>query len=141
MDRPDRGQEAATGSLPIPRRVGFIGKGDIEPYDIAQLWYIGRCIAKLGHTLVIVPADGAANAIRRGVEAEGGAIEALDSGVIESSAHTLIYPDTRLLERLRTRYPDIEERKNVTIIREGQLDGWFDAMKVILTERGINLPG
>lgn len=141
MARPSR--RTATAPRPVGRKpllVGFIGKPDITEYEAASLTYIGRCIAALNHTLIIVPAKGAADALRKGVEEQGGEVRTVTAGVLDVADRILLYPDPRLTERLREAYPDIDQRENVVFIEADQLDEWADAMKTILDERGIKRP-
>lgn len=125
---------------PAHKSVGFIGRGTISDYEAICLTYIGKCIALLGHTLIVVPAKGAATALREGVEAQGGEVRTLEAGVLEVSDRVLLYPDPQLTQRLRAVYPDIDERESVVFIRDNQLDEWVDAMKAILDDYGIERP-
>lgn len=143
MVKPDRKPAAAArpvGARPRNLLVGFIGKPDITDYEAASLTYIGKCIAQLRHRLILVPAKGAADALRVGVEAMGGEVRTVTAGVLDVADRILLYPDSRLTERLEQAYPDIRERENVVFIGEDQLDEWVDAMKTILDERGIPRP-
>lgn len=143
MARPRRGQEQPAGTVarrPAAKLIGIIGKPDLSDYEAASLTYIGRCIAALGHTLVIVPAAGTATAVRVGVEKQGGEVRELEAGVLAVADRILLYPDPRLTERLRATYPDIDQRENVVFIAEHQLDEWVDAMKAILDDYGIPRP-
>jgi hypothetical protein len=142
MARPKSAPPATPDPVRRPQHklIGFIGRRLISDYEAASLTYIGRCIAALGHTLVIVPAPGAAAALREGVEAQGGEVRTLEAGVLEVADRTLLYPDPKLTERLRAAYPDIDERENVVFIEERQLDEWVDAMKSILSDYGIARP-
>ena len=135
-----RGQQTRT-TKPLPRRrIGFIGKSNINPKEAGLLWDIGRCIAIIGHTVILAPAKGATVALREGIKVEGGSLEEVKSNIIEQADHTLIYPDTQLLERLREKYDDIEARDNVLIIHENQLDEWHAAVQYRLLELGHQLP-
>lgn len=136
MDGTDNGQ------VRTPRLIGIIGKLVLNAHEKEALVYIGRCIALLGHTLVIVPAKGTADAIREGIQVEGGETRELETGVIDTADHTLVYPDKRLLSRLLTAYPDIKDNANehVTVIAADLLDEWVDAMKLILIEKEITPP-
>lgn len=145
MDGSTGAEAAAAGAVarrtkPKSKLIGFIGKGDITDYEAACLTYIGKCIARLGHTLLSVPAKGSETALRVGVEAQGGAVRSIAAGVLDAAERTLLYPDPQLTERLKQAYPDIEDRDDVVFIHEGQLDEWVDAMKQILDEYGINRP-
>lgn len=99
-------------------RVGVIGKAKLTKVERNYLRTIGRSIAKLGHTLVIIPAPGTASEIRKGIEAEGGKIECVDSAVLNHSDRTLIYADEPLLHRLTLQHPDLETRPYTTIMSE-----------------------
>ena len=145
MVRSARRQASPADAVGEPRRpehkvVGFIGRGTVNHYEAASLRYIGQCIARLGHTLLIVPAKGAASALREGVEAQEGEVRTLEAGVLDVADRTLLYPDTLLLARLKTAYPDLEQRENVVIIEDTQLDQWVDAMKEILDAYNIPRP-
>lgn len=122
------------------RKIGFIGKANITPHEAGLLWYIGRCIAALGHEVLLVPAKGAANALREGVEIEGGRLTLLTTGTVEQADHTHIYPDAPLLEKLKKKYPDIEDRPDVLIIPRDRLDEWYEAVRTVLVERGVTPP-
>lgn len=145
MDRTHRGSSTTANPVaqrPQPRSIGFVGKTNITDYQAAILTYIGRCIAALGHTLVIVPAKGSATALREGVELQGGKVRTLEAGVLEVADRTLLYPDPPLLARLEHTYKDLRARHDVAIIEDDNaLDGWLIAMKRILTKFGIDLPG
>lgn len=131
---------SGAGRRPTPKLVGFVGKPDITEYEAACLIYIGRCIQQLGHTLVIVPAPGAASALREGVEAQGGEVRIIEAGVLDVADRTLLYPDPTLLKRLERAYKDLHERENVVIIKDDQLPEWVDAMKTICDDYGIERP-
>lgn len=126
--------------LPKSKRIGIIGKANLSSYEEASLQFIGKCLAKLGHELVIVPAPGTATAVRVGVELQGGSVKTLDAGVLSVADRTLLYPDPRLTERLEQTNPDIHQRDDVVFIKESELDEWVDAMKSILTDHGIPRP-
>lgn len=138
-----RKRSAAT-TEPVRRlrnpRIGFIGKGTLTPKETGVIWYIGRCIARLGHTLVLVPAKGAATAMREGAEVEEGTLETLKEGVIESADHTLIYPDAPLLKKLEEKYIDLHTRTDVAVITQDNLDEWYNAVREVVTEKGLPLP-
>lgn len=140
MVRSYRGPRSTTGpvgKLPQPRRLGVIGKASLTDYEEAGITYIGRCIAKLGHTLVIAEAPGVATAVKVGVEVEGGKVLVVPSGVIEASDLTLVYPDPPLLTRLSSKYPDLSSR--ATIIDD--IDRWLDAIKTIFHQLRLEPPG
>jgi hypothetical protein len=142
MVQSDRRKAAAPRPVRGPdyRLIGFIGKAVITDYEAAALRYIGRCLAALGHTLVIAPARGAATALREGVEEQGGEVRTVEAGVLAVADRTLLYPDTQLSDRLSAAYPDIGEREDVVFIRADQLDEWVDAMKDTLDGYGIARP-
>lgn len=139
MVRSYRGPRATTGAvgLPKPRRLGVIGKASLTPYEEAGITYIGRCIAALGHTLVIAEAPGVATAVKVGVEVQGGKVQIVPNGVIENSDLTLVYPDPPLLARLMDKYPSLDTQ--VTIIDD--IDRWLDAIKQIFHQMKIQPPG
>lgn len=141
MARPVRARRPArTLGRPEPRRVGFIGRPDITPEEAQKLTYIGKCLAKLGHSLVSVRAKGAETALRVGVEAQGGEVHSVTAGVLDAANRTLIYPNTLLTEKLEKAYPGFSTREDVAIIERDQLDLWVDAMREILDDYGINRP-
>ena len=143
MDGPEAGTDAAgtvERSRPEHRVIGFVGKGAITEYEEAALTYIGKCIAALGHTLIIVPAKGAATALRVGVETQGGKVQLVEAGVLDRADRTLLYPDPNLLDRLKRAYPDLDNMKNVVNLAEHDLDMWIDALKAILDEYQISRP-
>ena len=138
MDRtPNRDAEP---TRTVRKRIGFIGRGDIDTRETGLIWYIGRCFATLGKTVVLVPAKGAAAALKEGVEREGGRLEELTSGVIESADFTFIYPDQRLLSQLKRKYTDIEKRSDVLIIPQDHLDLWYTALQSVIGEKGLVAP-
>lgn len=139
MDRPDTGTEKPARTLRNPR-IGFIGKAAITEEEEIALFYIGRCIARLGHVVVITDAKGATTALKEGVEVEEGSLDIVQKDIIEKSNHTLIYPTPHLLERLRERYPDIENRKDVAIIYSDELNDWVSAVVTILASKNIPTP-
>jgi hypothetical protein len=120
--------------------IGIIGKRVINSRERAALRYIGRCAARLGHTLAFVPAKGVADAVREGAELEGGELLPLERDVIGVANHTHVYPDKRLLSRLLAVYPNLESMTNVLVIREDQLDEWVDAVNQTMKDRGVPLP-
>lgn len=103
------------------KTLGLIGKPVLNDQEKSDLFYLGQLIAASGNKLAVVPARGAADATRKGVEAEGGEVLELDSDVIGQSNHTIVYPDARLLARLRKSYPGIHETRSILVIPDGQL--------------------
>lgn len=122
------------------KRIGVLGKAVLNDHEKHQITRLGRCLAVLGHTTQVVPAKGVADKVREGVEAQGGRIELLESGVIDVSDHTFVYADPRLLGRLRTHYPDLEDNDKVTVIRADQLDEWIAAVETVMQEKGLTPP-
>ncbi|HSE44574.1 MAG TPA: hypothetical protein VLA89_04520 [Gemmatimonadales bacterium] len=139
MDGPDNGanEPARRPRNPV---IGIIGKSTVNDHEAATLRFIGQAIARLGHKLALIPAKGTADKVREGFEVEGGEIVALEADVIGAADHTLVYPDTRLLNRLRAVYPDIEARDDVLVIREDQLEEWKQAVIQTLDEKGVETP-
>jgi hypothetical protein len=135
--RRPRSTAPTVGQRPQPRKLGVIGKGSLTPYEEEGIRYIGRCIAVLGHTLVIAEAPGVAAAVRGGVEVEGGEVLLVPNRVIEQSDLTLVYADSPLLTRLRSAYPDLDTR--VTMI--DNIDRWLDAIKTIFHQLKLEPPG
>ncbi len=88
----------------------------------------------------MVPAPGAATALREGVEAQGGFVKSVDSDTIGNADHTQIYADTPLLEKLKQKYEDLETRDDVVIIPRARLDEWYDAVIQVIRERGLTPP-
>lgn len=121
-------------------RIGFIGKPEITPEEASIIQYIGRGIALLGHTTVIVPAKGASDSIRKGIKEEGGKLDEIKTGIIEKADHTIVYANNHLLERIRKRYPDIDLRKDVVIIFEDEINDFLAATKEVLREHGLEIP-
>jgi hypothetical protein len=143
MDGTDTGTESGTptvGRRPTHKLVGVIGRPDITDYEKACLYHIGQCIAKLGHTLIIVPAEGVAAAIRGGVESEGGSVQTVEAGIFQLADRILIYPNPQLLVRIKRAQPDYESNKKVVIITQEQLEGWVDAMHTLLRDYDIPRP-
>lgn len=137
MDQPDNRE---LERQPRNRTLGIIGKPKLSKAEAKALTYIGRCIARRGQRLAIVPAPGTATAVREGVESEEGEVVTLAADVIGASDHTLIYPDTTLLARLLTAYPDLQDNDKVTIITPENLPLWVQAAKEVLVENGIEPP-
>jgi hypothetical protein len=140
MVRASRRPKATTEPVRRRRRIGFIGTGQVTPKEAGLLWYIGRCIVVLGHEVVLVPAKGAATALREGVEAQGGTVTPLASDTIGNADHTQIYADPPLLEKLKQKYEDLETRSDVIIIPRARLDEWYDAVRQVIAERGLTPP-
>jgi hypothetical protein len=129
-----------TTAKPVAKRIGFIGLAQPTSEEARILRYIGRCIAKLGHTLVTTEAQGAAHEMREGFRAEGGALVSVDKGVIEASDHTHIFPSQSIEERIRQQYPDIDDRDNILLLRRDQLYEWRNAIEEVLKDRGVTRP-
>lgn len=139
MDRPDD-REVRTRTGATPRLIGIIGKTVLNDQEKASLRWIGRAIARLGHHLAYIPAKGTSDQLREGVEAENGETQRLDTQIIETADHTLIYPDQRLLSRLRNSYPNLDNEENVSVIDPPELPLWIKAIEALLNERGITSP-
>lgn len=139
-DAPPRTTTKPVGKRPRPKRIGFIGRGTITVYEEAALTYIGKCLAVIGHTLVITAAQGASVAMRVGVEAQRGQVNTVPGGIIDVADRTLVYPDLLLLERIEKTYKNLYERDDVVIIYEHQLGDWLTAMKDTVTGYGLDLP-
>ena len=122
------------------QRIGFVGRSEVSDAEAKTLRFIGRGIAILGHTFVSVPSEGATAKVREGVEVEKGQIVDLQNGVLETADHTLLYPSPKLLLRLKERYPNIENDRRVTILQRHQLELFWEAMKTIMAEQGIEAP-
>ncbi len=120
--------------------IGVIGKSVLTNKEKDTLFFIGRCIARLGHTLACIPAKGTADAVREGVKAEGGGLLELEANVIGTANMTWIYPDRRLLSRLLTAYPNLQAQDNAVVIREDQLDEWRAAVETVLADKDIATP-
>lgn len=120
--------------------IGIIGKRTLTSRERQALIYIGRCIARLGHTLTLAPSPGVADTVREGFEAEGGTVIPVDHGVIDTADHTLVYPDKRLLTRLQAAYPDLEAKDNVLVVTANQLDEWVTAVNKTMANKGMPLP-
>ncbi len=140
MDRPSGGSSSPARRSPRNRTIGIIGKSTLTDEEKATLTFVGRAIARLGHKLALVPAKGTADRVREGFESEGGETVVLERDVIGQADHTLIYPDRRLLTRLRATYPDLNERTDVLVIREDQLEEWKWAVITTLEERNVPVP-
>lgn len=143
MDRTPKGEttepEPLEGSRPR-KHIGFIGRRDITDREGKILILIGKALARLGHTLVTVPTEGATARVREGVETEKGGLLDLQSGVLEQSDHTLLYPDPQLLSRLTDKYPDMQTQYKVTILRPDQLESFWWAMRQIMAEQQVPIP-
>lgn len=120
--------------------IGIIGKTSITDDELEDLHYLGRCLARFGHRLTTIPTPGTENAVREGVKAEGGRTLDLETDVLGTADHTLVYPDERLLRRLLTAYPDLKERTNVTILTDGQLIGFIAAINNLLRDKNLGHP-
>ena len=142
MVKPRRRQEAPAHVVarPTPRLIGFIGRATVTDFEASCLRYIGRCIAQLGHRLIIVPAAGATHAVREGVEVQGGEVREIEAGVLDVADRTLLYPDPTLLARLERAYKDLHEKENIAIISEDDLPGWVTALKIVCNDYGIEQP-
>lgn len=139
-NRPKAPANAVGTGHKLPKAIGIIGKRRLTPEEQANLWYIGRCLARLKRPLVLIPTEGTANTMRKGIDDEGGEAIEVTKGVIETATHTFIYPDTPLTNRLRETYPDIEERPDITIIKPTELFEWVNAIRSVLQDKGVTLP-
>ena len=125
---------------PRNRVIGILGKSTLNDKEKTTLYFIGRCIARLGHTLAFIPTKGTTDSVREGMETEGGKLLPLERDVIGTADHTLVYPDKRLLSRLSNLYPDLNAKANVLIIREDQLNEWREAVITTMKDKSIPLP-
>ena len=139
MDRTDTRTERQA-RRPRNPVIGIIGKSTVTTEEAETLRFIGRAIARLGHKLALIPTKGVADKVREGFETEGGETVVLESDVIGNADHTLIYPDTRLLNRLLATYPDLQAKDNVLVIEEHQLEEWKQAVTQTLDEKGVEVP-
>lgn len=121
-------------------RIGIIGKTTLTEDEIEDLTYLGRCIARLGHTLVSIPTPGTETVVREGMKAEGGVTVELETDVLGNADHTLVYADDRLLRRLLNVYPSLREMSNVTVLHEGLLVKWVVAVERVLDEKNLGTP-
>lgn len=117
------------------KTIGFIGKTTITPEDREALKEIGRLVALIGHQTVMVNGKGTIAAVKEGFELEGGTPQLIDKGVIEAADHTMVFGDTRLIGRLRQAYPDIDDRKDVTIIKTEELQTWLEAVESVYQDK------
>jgi hypothetical protein len=78
--------------------------------------------------------------VKKGYELQGGTTELVAGNTIEQSDHTQIYADDILLQRLKTKYNDLETRKDVVIIPRARLDEWYSAVQQVMLERGLTPP-
>lgn len=143
MDGTSRSSKKSARTVSFARkRIGFICKeGPLQPDEGGTLYYLGRCIARLGHTLVTTEAENeGTNLLRKGMKVEDGILESVQRGVIEASDHTWIYADTHLLERVRSRHPDLDTREDVLIVYPEQLVEWAEAVRQVMYERGVIRP-
>ena len=140
LDQPDNRRSDRTQRSPRNPVIGIIGRSVLTDDEKATLTFIGRAIARLGHKLALVPAKGTADRVREGFEFEGGETVVLEKDVVGTADHTLIYPDHRLLTRLRATYPDLEVRADVLVIQQHQLEEWKNAVEVTLDDKGIERP-
>ena len=106
-----------------------------------MLTLFGRVIARANKELVIVPAEGTAEAVRVGSLVEDGKIRIIEKGVIANSDHTFVYADQRLMDRLIAIDKDIAKRGNVTLLTTPiEIELWLDSARRVLEERGIEFP-
>ena len=121
------------------KTIGFIGKTTITPQDREALVGIGKLIQLMGHPTVMVKGKGTTEAVQTGIEAESGTPTLIDSGVIENADHTFVYADVRLVGRLRQKYPDILNRKDVTVLQgPDELAEWLAAVEQVYSEKQTN---
>lgn len=128
------------GRLRVDQKIGFIGRADINAREAEILFKLGQAIARLGHTLVTVPAEGATAQVREGVMVEKGKVLDIQTGVLDIADHTLLYPTPTLLTKLENRYPEFRKQYKVTILQPHQLDLFWTSMKTIMREEGISVP-
>lgn len=136
----DRTSLSGSGPTHPVRRIGFVGTGELDPYEEGVLYHIGRCIARLGHTIVTTNENKGNVSLRKGVKREKGLVDTIETGVIESSDHTLIYSNDNLHQRLKEKYEDLEERNDVLLLTSKNIDEWHDAVIETLKERGVDIP-
>lgn len=117
------------------RTIGVVGRANLTEDERTALVEVGAIIAKLNRTVATVPALGTAQAVREGVELEGGTLLDLESDVIGQADHTFVFADKALLTRLQARYPSLATLPNVTIVDTAT--EWLEAMRVVAEEHGI----
>lgn len=117
----------------INKVIGFIGKAHITPSEKAKLVVLGDYIARMGRTLCISPAQGAASAVESGVIGAEGKVLRETTGILSKSDHTLVYADERLLNRLLEVNPRIKDDTKVSLISsELELDLWLKSVEGLL---------
>ena len=122
------------------KKIGIIGKTTITTRERAQLRYLGRCLARLGHPIVVVPAKGTVDAVREGVKSENGEIVEIDKGVIDTADNTWVLTSRRLLSRLLTVYPDLHDKDNVAVFDSKELDEVIRLTNEALKRQNIEPP-
>lgn len=140
LDGSDQRPDVRPERRPRYPDIGIIGKTTITDEELEDLHYLGRCLARFGHRLTSIPTQGTEAAVREGVKAEGGRTLDLETDVIGTADHTLIYPDERLLRRLLRAYPDLQTKTDVTIIPEDKLITFLAAINNELRDKNLGHP-
>lgn len=140
LDGSDDGTHVRTERRPRYPDLGVIGKTTVTDEESEDLHYLGRCIARFGHRLTSIPTKGTEHAVREGVKEEGGRTLDLETDVLGTADHTIVYPDERLLRRLLIAYPDLRTRQDVTIIEPEQLSRFIAAINNLLRDKNLGHP-
>lgn len=121
--------------------VGFIGKLGITGREERLLKLVGKCIARAGKTLVIVPAKGSTAVVKVGVIDENGVVQEIEKNVRGLSAHTIVYADERLLNRLNDLDNKFFKDPHVTLLSSPlEIELWLKAARRVLSEKGLAFP-
>lgn len=121
--------------------IGIIGKTIITDEQEKLLYMLGRIIATAGKKTIIVPAKGTANTVAAGAKSVGGEVVEVAGNVLGQSAHSFVFADERLLNRLLRIAPDIATRRTVTLLYNTiEIELWIEAAKTVLQEKGLDFP-
>lgn len=121
--------------------IGVIGKTVLTDEQEKLLYHLGRIIATAGKKTVIVPSKGTANIVAAGAKSLGGEVVEVAGNVLGQSAHTFVFADERLLNRLVNIAPDIATRGTVTLLYNTiEIELWIEAARTVLQERGLAFP-
>ena len=122
------------------KRIGVVGTLEFEKQDRKFFFWIGRAIFRLGHQLTAIQEKGSVNEIRKGFRSEGGTVTQLTEKLVEESDQTLAFVDDRLTEQLTRKFPDIDERADIVLIKPSQYEELRTAILDIMAERDITPP-
>lgn len=123
------------------KTLGFVGKPDINDREKQLLIQLGKVVARSGRELVISQETNSALAVEEGVKAGKGRVRRTAGKVLTASAHAFVYADERLMTRIRTAYPDIDNMRTIFIMWSPKnIEELLQRLRELLEKRGISYP-